>query len=140
MGVPIRGSDSKFDPVERECQSRNAATLLPGGCFASDPECYRRNFDHLAYRIIACVDSRTAVLQDGIWIETTLELPNIETEKFGFLSDDYVALMESHPYLAEAFALGDQVIAINNGVALPFQEGGCCQAQSSQHDPRRIDL
>ncbi|CAN5509511.1 hypothetical protein BH23CHL4_BH23CHL4_07650 [soil metagenome] len=124
MGVPIRGSDSQFDPVERECQSREAATLLPGGCFASDPECYRRNFDHLAYRIIACVDSRTAVLQDGIWIETTLELPNIETEKFEFLSDDYFALMESHPDLAEAFVLGDQVIAISNGVAFEVTSEG----------------
>jgi Ca-activated chloride channel family protein len=61
------------------------------------------------------IGSRAFVLQDGVWIETTFDPSTMETQKVKFLSDDYFALLESNPDLAEAFALGDRVIAFSNG-------------------------
>jgi hypothetical protein len=39
------------------------------------------------------------------------------TTKVQFASDDYFALLDRYPDLAEAFALGDRVIAFSHGVA-----------------------
>ncbi|MCC6791488.1 MAG: hypothetical protein IT336_07390 [Thermomicrobiales bacterium] len=39
------------------------------------------------------------------------------TIKVQFASEDYFTLLELRPDLAEAFALGDKVIAISNGQA-----------------------
>jgi len=39
----------------------------------------------------------------------------METVQVEFLSDEYFALLASNPDLAEAFALGDQVIAFSDG-------------------------
>ena len=41
----------------------------------------------------------------------------METTTVEFLSDEYFALLASNPDLAEAFALGDRVIAFSDGVA-----------------------
>jgi hypothetical protein len=41
----------------------------------------------------------------------------MQTTPIEFLSPDYFALVAAHPELADAFALGEQVIALSNGVA-----------------------
>jgi hypothetical protein len=41
----------------------------------------------------------------------------MEVTKVDFLSQEYFELVNSHPELADAFALGDQVIAFADGVA-----------------------
>ncbi|MBX3068948.1 MAG: VWA domain-containing protein [Thermomicrobiales bacterium] len=61
------------------------------------------------------VGSRAFVLQDGVWIETIFDPSTMETVQVEFLSDEYFALLASNPDLAEAFALGDQVIAFSDG-------------------------
>ncbi len=66
---------------------------------------------------VAVVGSRAFVNQDGVWIETTFDPSTMTTVKVQFGSDDYFALLAAHPELAEAFALGEQVIAFANGTA-----------------------
>ncbi|MGD9714774.1 MAG: VWA domain-containing protein, partial [Thermomicrobiales bacterium] len=61
------------------------------------------------------IGSRAFVLQEGVWIETTFDPSTMETVEVEFLSDDYFALLASNPDLAEAFALGDRVIAFSDG-------------------------
>jgi Ca-activated chloride channel family protein len=66
---------------------------------------------------VKVIGSRAFVNQDGVWTETTFDPSQMETVKVQFLSDDYFKLLELRPDLAEAFALGDRVIAISGGVA-----------------------
>jgi Ca-activated chloride channel homolog len=66
---------------------------------------------------VRTIGSRAFVLQDGVWIETTFDPSAMETVKIEFASDEYFELLAANPDLAEAFALGDRVIAISDGVA-----------------------
>ncbi len=68
-----------------------------------------------AVRVIG--GNRAFVLQDGVWIETTFDPSAMETIKVQFASDDYFRLISEYPGLAEAFSLGEQVIALSNGIA-----------------------
>jgi hypothetical protein len=63
------------------------------------------------------VGSRSFIEQDGGWIETTFDPDTMETVKVQFASDDYFALLDRYPDVADAFALGDRVIAFSHGVA-----------------------
>ncbi len=72
--------------------------------------------DETSGAAMRAVGSRAFVLQDGVWIETTFDPSTMETVQVEFLSDEYFALLESNPDLAEVFALGDQVIAFSDGV------------------------
>jgi Ca-activated chloride channel family protein len=66
---------------------------------------------------VQIIGPRTFVLKDGVWIETTFDPSKMETTKVTFASDEYFQLLADHPDLADAFALGEQVIAISDGVA-----------------------
>ncbi len=66
--------------------------------------------------IVRIVGSRTFVLANGVWTDTAFDPDTMQTVKIAFLSDDYFALSAS-PELAAAFALGQQVIALADGVA-----------------------
>ena len=57
------------------------------------------------------------VLQDGVWIDTTFDPETMQTQKIGFLSPEYLALVNTDPQIAAAFALGPSVIAISQGIA-----------------------
>ena len=76
------------------------------------------------------VGSRAFVNQDGVWIETTFDPSTMTTVKVQFGSDDYFALLAAHPELAEAFALGEQVIAFANGTAFEVTAGCAAAARS----------
>jgi Ca-activated chloride channel family protein len=66
---------------------------------------------------VRIVGSRAFVLADGVWIDTAFDPEAMQTEKVAFLSDDYFALAAARPELAAAFALGERVIALSDGVA-----------------------
>jgi len=66
---------------------------------------------------IKLIGNRTFVDQGGVWTETTFDPSVMITIKVQFLSEDYFKLLELRPDLAEAFALGDRVIAIDGGLA-----------------------
>lgn len=66
---------------------------------------------------LRAIGDRAFLYKDGVWIETTFDAETMETVGVDFASDDYFALLAAHPDLAAAFALGDHVIAISDGVA-----------------------
>lgn len=67
--------------------------------------------------VVRTVGARTFVLQKGVWTETTFDSSAMETTEVAFASDDYFRLIEERPELAEAFALGERVIAVSDGEA-----------------------
>jgi Ca-activated chloride channel family protein len=66
---------------------------------------------------VRLIGSRTYVLSDGKWIDTAFDPDTMQTIPIDFLSQDYFTLVTEQPELADAFALGDQVIALSDGVA-----------------------
>jgi Ca-activated chloride channel family protein len=65
---------------------------------------------------VRIMGSRTFVLSDGKWIDTGYDPDTMQTTKIEFLSPEYFTLVAAHPELADAFALGEQVVALSNGV------------------------
>jgi Ca-activated chloride channel family protein len=66
---------------------------------------------------IQTVNSKTFILQDGVWTDTTFEPDTMQTQPVVFLSDDYFALVDRLPELGDYFALGERVIVVLDGVA-----------------------
>jgi Ca-activated chloride channel family protein len=67
--------------------------------------------------VVRIVGARTFVLQDDVWIETTFDPSTMTATPIEFASEEYFQLLEEHPDLADAFALGSRVIAISGGQA-----------------------
>ncbi|MEN8172701.1 MAG: hypothetical protein ABFS03_07445, partial [Chloroflexota bacterium] len=67
--------------------------------------------------LIRIVGAHTFVFRDGIWVDTAWDPASMETTRIAFLSDDYFALVRARPLLGAAFALGDRVIALSDGIA-----------------------
>jgi Ca-activated chloride channel family protein len=72
---------------------------------------------------VKVVGSRTFVMSDGKWIDTAFDPDSMKTIPIVFLSADYFALVAAHPELANAFALGQQVIALSEGAAYEVLPG-----------------
>ncbi len=66
---------------------------------------------------ITNVGAKTFINVEGVWNDTAFEPDTMETEQVVFLSDEYFALLDAHPELAEYFALGDRVIVVIEDVA-----------------------
>lgn len=67
--------------------------------------------------VVRTAGARTFRLVDGVWIDTAFDPDTMTTTKVPFLSDDYFALADARSDLADAFALGERVIALAGGVA-----------------------
>jgi Ca-activated chloride channel family protein len=91
-------------------QSAANAGALQGA--ASAPE-----LEGKASATVRIIGSRTFVLSDGRWIDTAFDPDTTQTTQIVFLSPEYFTLVAAHPELADAFALGEQVVALSNGVA-----------------------
>jgi Ca-activated chloride channel family protein len=66
---------------------------------------------------VQIVGARTYVLSEGKWIDTAYDPDTMKTQKIDFLSSEYFELVVNHAELADAFALGEKVITLSNGVA-----------------------
>jgi Ca-activated chloride channel family protein len=66
---------------------------------------------------VRVLGARTFVLSESKWIDTAFDPDTMQTTAIDFLSQDYFDLVAAHPELADAFALGEQVIALSEGVA-----------------------
>lgn len=55
---------------------------------------------------------RAFLLRDGVWTDTAFDGASMEATEVAFLSEAYFALLAERPELAEAFALGEQVIVV----------------------------
>ena len=69
------------------------------------------------------VGARTFVLQGDAWVETTFDPSKLTPTRVVFASDEYFALLEAHPDLGPAFALGAHVIAMAGGQAYEVVPG-----------------
>jgi len=66
---------------------------------------------------VQILGARTYVLSEEKWIDTAYDPDIMKTQKVDFLSPEYFELVADHPELAVAFALGQKVIALSNGMA-----------------------
>ncbi len=66
---------------------------------------------------IQTVNDKTFLWQDGVWVDTAFQPDTMQTQQVTFLSDEYFALLERLPQLADYFAVGEQVIVVIEGVA-----------------------
>jgi Ca-activated chloride channel family protein len=72
---------------------------------------------------VRVLGARTFVLSDGKWIDTAFDPDTMTTKTIDFLSQGYFDLVAAHPELADAFALGEQVIALSDGMAYEVLPG-----------------
>jgi len=66
---------------------------------------------------VRLVGSKTFSLVDGIWMDTSYDPDAMTTLRVPFLSADYFTLANSRSELGDAFALGQNVIIVVEGVA-----------------------
>lgn len=63
--------------------------------------------------VVRIAGANTFRLVDGVWVDTRFDPGRMTTTKVPFLSQDYFALADARPSLAQAFALGSRVIALD---------------------------
>ena len=73
--------------------------------------------------VIKHAGSKTFVLRDGVWVDTTFDPTTMEPVQVGFLTDDYFDLVAAVPLLGDYFALGQQVTAVHDGTAYKVVDG-----------------
>jgi Ca-activated chloride channel family protein len=62
--------------------------------------------------VLRYAGNRAFVLRDDVWTETTYNPDTMTTVDVPFASDAYFDLLNDHPELGEAFALGQQVVVV----------------------------
>lgn len=67
--------------------------------------------------MLRTIGERAFINKDGVWIETTFDPETMKPVQVEFASEMYFDLLVEHPDLAVAFALGEHVIAISDGIA-----------------------
>lgn len=70
-----------------------------------------------AAEVLRYAGSNAFVLRDGVWTDTRYNPEAMTTIDLAFASDEYFALLDEHPDLAPAFALGQNVIVVVDGEA-----------------------
>lgn len=76
-----------------------------------------------AAEVLRYAGSRAFVLRDGVWTDTRYDAETMATENVSFASDTYFALLDAHPDLAQALALGQQVIVVVGDTAYHVTSG-----------------
>jgi Ca-activated chloride channel homolog len=67
---------------------------------------------------VQIVGSKTFVLRDGVWTDTTFDSDAQTPREIAFASEAYFDLLAAAPELGRAFALGPQVLVVHGGEAL----------------------
>jgi len=73
--------------------------------------------------VIKNMGSKTFVLRNDTWIDTTFDQSKMAPVKVGFLTDTYFDLILAYPDLGDYFSLGEQVIVVYEGTAYEVVEG-----------------
>ncbi len=84
---------------------------------------------HEAAQVVRLVGSKTFVLQDGVWTDTTFDPSRMSTTQVGFGSDGYFDLLAARPEWGAYFALGERVIFVAEGTAYEVVEGEAAPVQ-----------
>jgi Ca-activated chloride channel family protein len=74
-------------------------------------------------RVLKYAGSKTFLLQDGIWMDTTFDPERMETKKIGFGSETYFQILASRPAWGAYFSVGNEVIFVGDGQAYQVVEG-----------------
>ncbi len=96
-------------------------------------------------RVIRVVGPRTFILQDSVWTDTAYTPDAMPLIKIGFLSAEYFKLLEQHPDLASALALGRHVVVVTGGQAYAIdgeaapQPGMTLDAPTATPGPAEIE-
>lgn len=77
---------------------------------------------------VRILGSQAFVLTEDVWVDTSFDHNRMQTIKVAFLSEDYFALAARRPDLAAAFALGQKVIAMADGIAYEVVPAGAPQS------------
>jgi Ca-activated chloride channel family protein len=95
-----------------------------GGLYDADSVSGGEALPEEAAQVVRLVGSKTFLLQDGVWIDTTFDPSRMETVKVGFGTDDYFDLVTARPEWGTYFALGSRVILVAEGIAYEIVEDG----------------
>ncbi len=76
-----------------------------------------------AAQVVRLVGSKTFVLQDTIWTDTTFDPSQMSTTQVSFGSDRYFELLAARPEWGKYLALGERVIFVAEGTAYEVVEG-----------------
>jgi Ca-activated chloride channel family protein len=66
---------------------------------------------------VKVIGSKTFLLREGTWIDTTFDPDRMTPLEVGFLSDDYFALVGARPAWAEYLSVGERVLVVLDGQA-----------------------
>ena len=77
-----------------------------------------------AQQKLRIVADRTFIYTNGVWMDTAFDPDTMKTQAVAFLSKDYFRLLRAYPSLGAAFALGERVIALADGVAYEVVAAG----------------
>ena len=75
-----------------------------------------------AREVIKQVGSKTFVLRNDVWTDTSFDESGMETVLVEFLSEEYFDLIQKSPVLGDYFALGERVIVVYEGTAYEVGE------------------
>jgi Ca-activated chloride channel family protein len=73
--------------------------------------------------IIKQAGSKTFILRNDIWTDTSFDSSKMDKVLVEFLSDEYFDLISENPILGDYFALGERVIVVYDGTAYEVAEG-----------------
>ena len=76
-----------------------------------------------AAQMIRHVGSKTFMLRDGVWTDTTFDPERMAPVQVGFGSESYFDLLASRPEWGEYMALGSRVLFVVEGMAYEVVEG-----------------
>jgi Ca-activated chloride channel family protein len=68
--------------------------------------------------------SKTFVLKDGVWMDTTYDPQVMTPERVAFLSPEYFSLIQSSPEMASILAMGRNMIVVVDGRAVEVTDAG----------------
>ncbi|MGM0373491.1 MAG: VIT domain-containing protein [Chloroflexota bacterium] len=74
-------------------------------------------------RVLKYAGSKTFLLRDGIWTDTTFDPERMETKKIGFGNEVYFQVLASRPAWGTYFSVGNEVIFVADGQAYQVVEG-----------------
>ncbi len=77
-----------------------------------------------AAQAVRYVGSKTFVLRDGVWTDTTYDPERMVPVQVGFGSEAYFDLLTNHPEWGEYLALGERVLFVAEGMACEVVGGG----------------
>ncbi len=119
-----------------------AAPAAPSGKAAVDESQAQRGLQEsntatgATGQVVKVVGNKTFLLREGVWIDTTFDADRMTPLRVGFMSDEYLALIQNRPDWAVYFAVSAQVL-----VVLPGPDGQtptAYQVVQGQGDPIQV--